>query len=137
VVAPMLFNAVALWPEVSVPTASVNDDAEHAAFVARASDALARGENVIDHWLPQLDLGFPEFFYYQHAPHLAVVALDRALLGTVALFDLFNLVRWVLLVSLPLTVCWSMRRMGSSPRTSARARSCSRRSTPRTARRRC
>jgi hypothetical protein len=112
VAAPMVFNAVALWPEVAVPTANVNDDAEHAAFVARASDALARGENVIDHWLPQLDLGFPEFFYYQHAPHLAVVALDRALLGAVDLFDLFNVVRWVLLVTLPVTVFWSMRRMG-------------------------
>lgn len=108
----MLFNAVALWPEVSIPTPNVNDDAEHAAFVLRASDALASGENVIDHWLPQIDLGFPEFFYYQHLPHLAVVALHRALLGTVDLFVLFNFVRWLLLVTLPLTVFWSMRTLG-------------------------
>ena len=110
----MLFNAVALWPEVSIPTPNVNDDAEHAAFVSRASDALASGENVIDHWLPDIDLGFPEFFYYQHLPHLTVVALHRALLGTVDLFVVFNLVRWLLLVTLPLTVFWSMRTMGFS-----------------------
>ena len=111
---PMLFNAFALWPEVSIPTPNVNDDAEHAAFVLRASDALASGENVIDHWLPDIDLGFPEFFYYQHLPHLTVVALHRALLGAVDLFVLFNLVRWLLLVTLPLTVLWSMRTMGFS-----------------------
>ena len=108
----MLFNAVALWPELAIPVANVNDDAVHIAFIDRASDALARGENVVDHWLPEIDLGFPEFFYYQHLPHLAVVALHRALLGTVDLFSLFNVVRWVLLVGLPLTVFWSMRRMG-------------------------
>jgi len=110
----MLFNAIALWPEVSIPTPNINDDAEHAAFVLRASDALASGENVVDHWLPDIDLGFPEFFYYQHLPHLTVVALHRALFGTVDLFVVFNLVRWLLLVTLPVTVFWSMRTMGFS-----------------------
>lgn len=112
VAAPMLFNAVALWPEVAIPTPNVNDDAEHAAFVARANDALASGENVIDHWLPEIDLGFPEFFYYQHLPHLAVVAVDRITFGLIDLFVLFNVVRWVLLVTFPLTVFWAMRHMG-------------------------
>lgn len=112
VAAPMLFNAIALWPEVAIPTPNVNDDAEHAAFVARADDALASGENVIDHWLPEIDLGFPEFFYYQHLPHLAVVAVDRITFGLIDLFVLFNVVRWVLLVTFPLTVFWAMRHMG-------------------------
>jgi hypothetical protein len=113
VATPMVFNAVALWPEIAIPVPNVNDDAEHIAFIERATDALARGENVIDHWLPEIDLGFPEFFYYQHLPHLAVVAVHRALFGAVDLFTLFNVVRWVLLVGLPLTVFWSMRRLGS------------------------
>ena len=112
VAAPMLFNAIALWPEVAIPTPNVNDDAEHAAFVARANDALASGENVIDHWLPDIDLGFPEFFYYQHLPHLAVVAVDRITFGLIDLFVLFNVMRWVLLVTFPLTVFWAMRHMG-------------------------
>jgi len=107
----MLFNAVALWPEVAIPTANVNDDAEHAVFIARADDALAKGENVIDHWLPTIDLGFPEFFYYQHVPHLAVVALGRLTFGVIDLFVMFNLVRWLLLVTFPLTVFWAMRHM--------------------------
>jgi hypothetical protein len=113
VAAPMLFNAIALWPEVAIPTPNVNDDAEHAAFVARADSALSTGENVIDHWLPGIDLGFPEFLYYQHLPHLVVVAVGRITFGVVDLFVVFNLVRWLLLVTFPLTVWWAMRLMGS------------------------
>lgn len=111
VAVPMLFNAIVLWPEVAIPTANVNDDAEHAAFVARADNALSNGENVIDHWLPTIDLGFPEFFYYQHLPHLAVVALGRMTFGLIDLFVLFNFVRWLLLVTFPLTVLWAVRHM--------------------------
>ena len=108
----MLFNAIALWPEIAIPTPNVNDDAEHIAFIERADDALQSGENVIDNWLPNIDLGFPEFFYYQHLPHVAVVALDRITFGTIDVFLLFNIVRWLLLVAFPLTVLWAMRRMG-------------------------
>ncbi len=110
----MLFNAIALWPEIAITTPNVNDDAEHIAFIERADDALRAGENVIDNWLPNIDLGFPEFFYYQHLPHVTVVALDRITFGTIDLFLLFNIVRWLLLVSFPLTVLWAMRRLGFS-----------------------
>jgi len=47
-------------------------------------------------------------------PHLAVVGIHRLLFGLVDLFTLFNLVRWLLLVTFPLTVLWSLRRMGFS-----------------------
>ena len=111
---PMVFNAVLLLPEVTVAVPSNNDDANHLAYVQRASEALARGENPFDFWAPEMELGFPPFVYYQHLPHLAVVALHRALLGVVDLLTLFNVVRWLLLVTLPLTVWWSLRRMGAS-----------------------
>src|SRR5262249_1414355 len=51
---------------------------------------------------------------YQHLPHLAVVLLHRLLLQQVGLLTVFNLVRYLLLVGFPLTVYWSMRRMGFS-----------------------
>jgi hypothetical protein len=108
---PMAFHAVALLPEVLIPVPNVNDDAEHALFIENASDALARGENVLDFWVPEMDEGFPQFLYYQNLPHLTVVALDRVLFGTIDIFTLFNIVRYVLLVTFPLTVFWSMRRM--------------------------
>jgi hypothetical protein len=93
----------------------VNDDALHWLFVQRAGDALSQGQNVFDHWLPQVELGVAQFFYYQHLPHLAVVLLERLSLGSLDLFTSFNLIRYALLVIFPLTVFWSMRTMGFSP----------------------
>ena len=108
---PMAAHAIGLLPEITVPVANVNDDTEHALYIENASDALARGENVLDFWVPEMDEGFPQFLYYQNLPHLSVVALDRLLLGTIDIFTVFNLVRYLGLVLLPLTVFWSMRRM--------------------------
>lgn len=108
----MLFTAIALLPELTVPVPSNNDDATHFLLIQRASEALANGENVLDHWVPQLELGFPWFIYYQPLPALAVVLLHRALFGLVDLLTVFNAVRYVLLVGLPITVFWSLRRMG-------------------------
>lgn len=109
----MVFNAVELAPELT-SIANVNDDAAHLLFVRRADQAISLGQNPVDFWVPDVDLGFPEFVYYQHLPHLAVVAVARALLGTVDIAVVFNAVRYVLLVGLPLTVFWSMRRLGFS-----------------------
>ena len=108
---PMAANAIGLLPEVTVRVANVNDDTEHALYIENASDALARGENVLEFWVPEMDEGFPQFLYYQNLPHLSVVAVHRLLLGTIDIFTVFNLVRYLGLVLLPLTVFWSMRRM--------------------------
>lgn len=111
---PIVFNAITLLPELSLPVPSLNDDAFHYLFIQRASDALAQGENPFDHWAPELELGFPQFSFYQHLPHLTVVILHRILLKSVELLTLFNLIRYLLLVGFPLTVWWSMRRLGFS-----------------------
>ena len=111
---PMAVNAVALLPELIVGAPSLNDDAFQYLMVQGASHAVSTGANAVDFWQPQLELGFPQFLYYQNLPHLAVVALDRVLLGSLDLLTVFNLVRFLLLVGLPLTVFWSTRRMGFS-----------------------
>src|SRR4029079_58337 len=111
VAVPMLFNAVELLPELTA-LPNVNDDAAHLLFVERANDAITQGADPVDFWVPDLELGFPQFAYYQHLPHLVVVAVDRALLQRVDIVAVFNAVRYVLLVALPLTVFWSMPWMG-------------------------
>lgn len=111
----IVFNARALWPEVSLPVPSLNDDAVHYLMVQRASEALASGENPFDHWLREHELGFPLFRYYQQVPHLSVVLLHRLLLKQVDLLTLFNVVRYLVLLLFPLVVYWSMRRMEFSP----------------------
>jgi hypothetical protein len=105
-------NAVALAPEVAYPVPNVNDDAQHVAFVRRAADGWSRGENVVDLWVPEFELGVPQFLDYQHLPHVAVALLGRLTLGAVDLRTLFDLVRYLLLLAFPLTVFWSMRTMG-------------------------
>jgi hypothetical protein len=110
----MLFNAIALLPEVAYPVPNLNDDAEHVLFIQQASDAWASGQDPLDFWVPQVELGFPQFLYYQNLPHLVVVMLGRLTFGLVPLRTLFDFVRYVLLVSFPLTVFWSMRRLGFS-----------------------
>ena len=108
---PLIFNAVALLPEATHSTPSANDQVFHYLFIERANQAIEAGDNPFDHWLPELELGFPQFFYYQNLPHLMVVGLHRALFERVGLLRLLNLTRYLLMVSFPLTVYWSMRRM--------------------------
>ena len=110
----MAFNAIALLPEVTGAVPNVNDDAEHALFIQQASDAWASGQDPLDFWVPQVELGFPQFLYYQNLPHLVVVVLGKLTFGLISLRTLFDLVRYVLLVGFPLTVFWSMRRLGFS-----------------------
>jgi hypothetical protein len=110
----MAFNAVALLPEVTIAVPNVNDDAEHVLFVQQADAAWSSGQDPLDFWVPQLELGFPQFLYYQNLPHLVVVALGRLTFGLIPLRTLFDLVRYILLVGFPLTVFWSMRRLGFS-----------------------
>ena len=111
----ILFNAAILLPEVTVPIPSTNDDAFHYLYTQQADQAIADGENPFDNWSPYLEIGFPQFFYYQHVPYIAVAVLYRLLFKQVSLLTLFNLVRYILLVGLPVTVWWSMRTLGFSP----------------------
>lgn len=106
----MLFTAVTLAPELRrIP--SLNDDAFHFLLIQEASAALSRGGNIFDFWSPVLELGFPQFLYYQHLPHLFVVFVDRLLPGG-DLLTTFNAVRYALLVGFPVTVYWSLTRFG-------------------------
>lgn len=109
----ILFDAARLTPELR-PVPSFNDGRWHYLLVQRASAALSNGDNPVDFWVPNFGLGFPQFLYYQHLPHLAIVLLNRLLLKRVDLLTLFNLVRYLLMVLFPLTVYLSARLMDMS-----------------------
>jgi hypothetical protein len=108
---PTIVTAIGLWSELSIPAPSVNDDTLHFLLIQNASDALSSGRSIFDHIVPQTETGFPQFFYYQHLPALAVVAIQRLSFGALDLLTTFNLVRYVLLVVFPATVFVSMRMM--------------------------
>lgn len=110
----MLVMGIALLPEVTVGIPSLNDNAAHYALIQNADRAIAAGLNPVDHWAADLELGYPQFAYYQHLPHLFVVVLERLTLGQADLLTLFNLTRYVLMVGFPVTVYWSLRQLGFS-----------------------
>jgi hypothetical protein len=111
VVLPIILNAIALFPDVEYATPGDNDQIFHYVFIERANQAIAAGDNPFDHWVPELELGFPQFLYYQNLPHLTVVAFYRLMFEQISLLRLLNLVRYLLMVLFPLTVYWSMRKM--------------------------
>ena len=86
-------NAISLLPEITYPVPNLNDNTQHIAFVRRAADGWARGENLIDLWVPQFELGVPQFLDYQHLPHFAVVLLGRLTGKAIDLRTLFYVVR--------------------------------------------
>jgi len=61
VLVPCLFNAIALFPEVQHITPASNDQVFHYLMIERADEAISSGHNPVDHWLPELELGFPQF----------------------------------------------------------------------------
>ena len=112
---PMVINAILLLPELSDgdPVASLNDDVYHFLFIQNASAALDRGDNLVDHWLPQIEDGVSAVLLLPASRRPRALWLCNGLsLGSLDLFTAFNAVRYVLLVGLPLTVFVSVRWMG-------------------------
>jgi len=114
-----LFNLAAYRVE-SVPGAPrVNDDVFHLGLIERMDEAWEAGGDPLDTWIGYWGQGFPVLRYYQHLPHLAVVALHRALGGTAALGTLYDLTRLLLLTLVPLAFYVGSRRLGASALTAA------------------
>lgn len=107
-----LFHLVALRSELATDVPSRNDLTFHLLMVRGASDMLASGGNPLDFWMPQMELGFPQFLYYQHLPHLLLAVVHRLTFGVLPLELLFHGARVVLLLAMPFTVFASMRMLG-------------------------
>ncbi len=108
----VLFNLVTLWPEVALESPVLNDDTLHLALVGRTVEALERGEDPTDFWVPDFVQGYPLFHHYQHLPHLVTALLYKGLGGVLPLRTLYDLVRYLLLCTFPLSVYWAGRRLG-------------------------
>jgi hypothetical protein len=125
VLVPSLITAYVLLPELTISVPSNNDDATHFMLIKNASEVIARGGNVLDFWVPAVEMGMPWFLYYQPLPAILVAVLHRALFGAVDVLTVFNVVRYLLLITFPLTVWWSMRRLGASLPAACVAAACS------------
>lgn len=119
VAAACLFNLAAYRAELTVTAPRINDDVFHLALMERMDHAWDEGGNPLDTWVGYWGQGFPVLRYYQHLPHLAVVALHRASGESVGLATLYDLTRLLLLALVPLGFYIGSRRLGAAPLTAA------------------
>ena len=115
--AAVAFNLYALHPEVAIHVPSLNDNALHLQSIVRAVVAIASGQDPSDAWMSAASsFGYPFFRYYQNLPYVlpAVIYLPLALLTRGALTPTawFDWLRYFLLAIFPLSIYWSMRRVG-------------------------
>src|SRR5207245_483828 len=78
--------------------------------------ALGARQDPTDFWLAPIGLGYPLFHYYQHLPHVLLATLYALLSplfrGTASVSDVLAWSRYLLLSLFPLSIYWSMRRLG-------------------------
>lgn len=106
----VLFNAVFLLPELTSRPPDLNDSVLHYLNLQRTSEAIRDFQDPTDPWLSQIGLGYPMFHSYQHLPYLLPAAVH--VLTNLPLEWLFHFVNYVLLCAFPVSIYWSMRRLG-------------------------
>jgi hypothetical protein len=106
------FNLVLLYPEITSGIVAKNDAVMHLLLVEMAVEAIENGLNFTDPWQGTMNLGFPFFHYYQHLPHLLVALFHVVTFGVFPVADLIRWSTYLLLSLFPLTIFWSLRRVG-------------------------
>jgi hypothetical protein len=99
-----------LFPQVRWPVPFLNDSVLHFGLIQALASAPARGQSLLDPWVPTWTMGFPVFHYYQSLPHFAVVALDAV--TPLSLVRTFKAVEWLAVGTLPVPVFLAMRWLG-------------------------
>ena len=103
-------NALGYAHELFVGGPDTNDHVFHYALIERSASA-ASGSSW-DPWVPYWGQGFPVMRYYQHLPHMSVVAVHGLMGGLASLFMVFKSINFAALVALPLCVFWGARLLG-------------------------
>jgi hypothetical protein len=115
VLAACAHSLALLFVQVRHPFPFLNDSVLHFGLIQSLASAGARGQSLLDPWVPSWNLGFPVYHYYQNLPHLAVVGLAKISLGSISLLQAFKIVEWLAVCTLPIPVFLAVRRFGFSP----------------------
>jgi hypothetical protein len=113
------FNLINLYSFFSVEVSTGTDMVLHTILAEAAAEAISNGQNFTDRWQGSMGMGHPMFHYYQHLPHVAIGLFHVV---TFEAFAVADLVRWsaYLLISIfPLSIYWSLRRIGFDQLSSA------------------
>ena len=107
------FNAYYMRTEVTKLIAKVNDGALHEMLLGRTLAALKAHQDPTDAWFAPVTAGYPVFHHYQHLPFLppAVVAW----VFPIGITTVYQWTLYLLLCAFPISVYWSMRRIGFPP----------------------
>jgi len=103
----------------SVHAPPINDHLLHLTLVAGAEQALEAGQDPRDFWLPYWGQGFPMARYYQHLPHLLVVAVHKLAFARIPLQTVYDACVLLGLALLPLAVFVGGRALGMARHTAA------------------
>lgn len=112
------FNLYYLSPEVLVHVPKLNDGVLHLLTLGFVDGSTQPSSGFADPWMPPVAMGYPFLHYYQQLPYLPPVLLHKLIPGS-SLTDIFNWTSYLLLSFFPLSIYWSMRRLGFSRVTSA------------------
>jgi hypothetical protein len=111
----MLFQGLILHDELTLAVADtpteVNDHILHAQLAERIAAGIGHGGALTDPWIPEWGQGFPVLRYYQHLPHLAVVAA-AAIIPGLSRFETFKVVNLALLMLIPFAFALGARWLG-------------------------
>jgi uncharacterized membrane protein len=110
VAAAIAFNLYFLFPEVRDRPADLNDYVFHSLNLEHAAEAFDAGSDPTDPWVGEIAMGFPIFHYYQHLPYVAPAAVHKV--TGIGLATVFQWTAYLLLSFFPVSVYWSMRRLG-------------------------
>jgi hypothetical protein len=110
VVAAVLFNLHVLQPDLANTSPQNNDNIFHLINLRHASEAIDAGTDPTDVWVPEIAMGYPVFHYYQHIPYVIPASVSR--LTGIDLETVFRWVKYLLASAFPLSMLWSMRRIG-------------------------
>ena len=121
VVATCAGLAALLFVQVRHPFPFLNDSVLHFGLIRALASAHARGQSLLDPWVPTWCSGFPVFHYYQSLPHFLVLGLWKLLGGAVSLVRTFKIVEWLALATFPVPVYVAMRRLGADRMAAAAA----------------
>ena len=109
------FNLWSLQPEIRGDAGLHGDKTYHLQLAKSAVSAIKTGNNVTDPWDSTMGTGFAVFHYYNHLPHIVLALIYVSLFESVALIDLLTWSIYFLLSFFPLTVYWSLCRLGFHP----------------------
>ena len=110
--AVIVYHLALLFAQLRWPFPFLNDSVLHFGLIRAIESAPARGQSILDPWVPTWCLGFPAFHYYQNLPHLLVVGLAKLTFGALSLVRTFQIVEWLAVGTFPLPVFLAMRRLG-------------------------